>query len=118
MLRVKQWLKKPPVWATLFILAVVVIWQVWNAGAASQRMSPALREIVAQGNTKVDIVVRLDFKVEGYHINFFQRQKGRVGRIKDQEVLLKRVPTESVTSLARHYWISHILLASEVPEKG
>jgi hypothetical protein len=111
----KQWLKKPPVWATLLILGCIIIWQIWNVSAASQRMSPALREIVAQGNTKVDIVVQLDFKVEGYHINFFQHQQGWVGRIKDQEVLLKRVPTESVISLARHYWISHIVLASELP---
>jgi hypothetical protein len=111
----KQWIKRPPVWATLLILGCIIIWQVWNVSAASQRMSPALREIVAQGDMKVDIVVQLGFKVEGYHINFFQRQQGRVGRIKDQEVLLKRVPTESVTSLARHYWISHIVLASELP---
>ena len=38
--------------------------------------------------------------------------------IKDQEVLLKRVPTESVKSIARHYWISNIVLASEIPERG
>ncbi len=113
MLLLKRWIKNPPVWTTLLILSAVLVWQVWNVGAAQQRMSPALRKVVAQGDGTVDIVVQLDFKLEGYHINFFQSQDGRVGRIKDQDVLLKRVPTESVKSIARNYWISKILLASE-----
>ncbi len=114
MLLLIRWIKNPPIWATLFILAVILAWQGWNVGAAQRRMSSALRKVVAQGNTTVDIVVQLDFKLEAYHINFFQSQEGRVGRIKDQDVLLKRVPTESVKSIARNYWISKILLASEI----
>ncbi len=114
MISLKRWLKNPPVWITLLILAAMLAWRVWNVVATQQRMSPVLREVVAQGDGTVDIVVQLDFKLEAYHINFFQSQEGRVGRIKDRDVLLKRVPAESVKSIARNYWISKILLASEI----
>lgn len=113
MLLLKRWIKNLPVWVTLLILIVVLVWQAWNTVATRQRMSPALREVVVRGDGTVDIVVQLDFKLEAYHINFFQKQEGRVGRVKDQEVLLKRVPAKSVKSIARNYWISKIMLAGE-----
>lgn len=109
----KRWIRKAPVWVTLLILVVVLVWKGWNISAAQYRMSPDLRDVVNKGEGKVDVVVLLDFKLEAYHINFFQSQPGRVGKIQDREVLLKRVPVKSVESLARHYWISRLVLANE-----
>ncbi len=108
-----RWFKNPPVWVTLVLVVAIAGWQVWNVSAIPSRMSPALREIVAQEGQPVDVVVRVGFKLEAFHLNYFQDQ-ARVGAVEDHQVLLRRVPPEQVEEIARNYWISQIFLADEL----
>ena len=113
MSRVVRFLKNPPVTATLLILVILAGWSIWNAQASQGRMSPGVKAALARGDATLDLVVQMDFKVEAYHINFFQG-RGRVARVQDQQISLRRVPAAEVPSMARHYWIARIALPSEV----
>ena len=108
----KYCIKHPFLWVTLLLIGATVSWNAWNAAASKQRMSPALRELVEKGADNLDVLVELDFKLEGFHLNYFQAQ-GRVARVKDRQIALRNLSAEKVKTMARNYWISRMNLETE-----
>ncbi len=113
MVLLKGWLSYRPVWVTLLIVVLMAGWQTWNVMAAPGRISPALQAAIVRQEPKLNIVIQTNFKLEAFHINYFQG-RGRVSKVEERQILLRGIPPAEVQDIARNYWVARLLLADEV----
>jgi hypothetical protein len=95
----------------LFLLAVALLaagWQAFIALTAPSRLSPEVAAALAR-EPRVNVVVRLGFPPEEFHIRLFQ-DHGVVRGVQGTTVLLDRVPAADVGRIARYYWVRGIAL--------
>jgi len=100
-------------WVTGLVCVSLIIWNIWNIASAPYRMDQHLLDEVRNSNGHFDIVVEVDFKLERYHIDYFQKLRGRVARIENNRVFLRSVPASVVRAIARKYWVSQLRSVSD-----
>jgi hypothetical protein len=96
----------------LLLIGFVLVFGGWEAyGQISRqtRLTPAVQQALTQ-NDRLDIVVRLPFQPEQFHLKLLQ-EYGTVSSVQTDSISLQRVPAESVRELGKSYWISQIDLA-------
>jgi hypothetical protein len=86
------------------VLAAWLAWELWLTAQAPGKIAPALAQ---SGRERVDVVVRLPFTPERFHVLVFQRF-GRVSGTMDNEVEVRGVSRTDLSAMARPYWVSHI----------
>lgn len=77
---------------------------------SSPRMTPRLRERLAQNPVTVNILVTSKFPPEEFHIRIYQ-QVGNMRGVEGGTARLYTVSPSNVRFLARHYWILRLDLA-------
>ena len=92
--------------ALLGVLAFCALWEGYGRLTASARLAPEVRQVLNDGGRQ-DVFVRLDAPPEQFHVKLFQGY-GTVSAVREDGVLLRRVPAERVAELARFYWIAGI----------
>jgi hypothetical protein len=92
----------------LVVGALAAGWQAFIAVTAPRRLAPELAAALAR-QPRVNVVVRLGFAPEEFHVRLFQ-EHGVVRGVQDETVLLDRVRPEDVHRLARYYWVRGIAL--------
>jgi len=97
--------------ALVGVLLFYSLWEGYGRATAGARLAPEVREAM-QGGRGVDIVVRLPFAPEQFHVKLFQGY-GTVSAVRESAVVLRRVPPARVDELARFYWVERIDLARE-----
>ena len=113
MRRLRDVPKRSSVWITAVLIVVLLGWQLWNTTAAPGRLSPALSQAVDQGETRLSVRVEVDFRLEAFHLTYFQ-QFGSIVGVQDSELQIRRVDAADVRALARNYWIKKISLTEEI----
>ncbi len=86
------------------VLAAALAWELWLTARAPAKIAAVLVESTRE---RVDVVVRLPFTPERFHVLVFQRF-GRVSGTMDNEVEVRGVSRTDLTAMARPYWVSHI----------
>jgi hypothetical protein len=92
-------------------LVLAIAWQVWLSVAAPAKLAPAVQQGTGQ---KVNVLVRLPFPAERFHVLAFQKF-GRVTGTDDNTVELRGVNKADLTSLARPYWVIKV---DPLPNEG
>ena len=103
----RRWLRvlaRRPVWATLLLLAVIAVYQLWGALAAEDKLAAAGLDELA-GPVHVEVVV--DIAPEQFHMFAFQRA-GRLVEVEAPSVFLMDVPPDRLRELAAKYWVAEI----------
>lgn len=88
------------------VLGAVVLylaWQAWLSIAAPGKVSPEIDRSTA----KVNLLVRLPFRPERFHVLMFQKF-GRVSGTTDDSVEVRGVEPASLNAIARYYWVSRV----------
>lgn len=100
-----------PFWVTCLVVILVLAWNLWNSVASSSRIDEALLQKMKIDDGPFDILVEVNFKLERYHIDYFQQRQGRVVSIENSRVQLANVPTSEIVAMSRAYWVRKISLS-------
>jgi hypothetical protein len=90
------------------VLAVVALaWNVWLTIQAPRKIDRSVVAAIAQGAREVDLLVRLNFPPERFHVVQLQRY-GRVAQSQGDSLDLRGVRAERVEDVARYYWVAEV----------
>ena len=90
--------------AHILLVAAVcyVAWQIWLTIAAPYKVAG-----FPGGPERVNILVRLPFEPERFHVQLFQTY-GRVSGTQEKAVELRGVKRADLTTVARPYWVTRV----------
>lgn len=84
-------------------IVLYLLWQAWLSIAAPGKVSPE----IDRGKPKVNLLVRLPFRPERFHVLMFQKY-GRVSGTTDDSIEVRGVEPGSLNAIARYYWVSRV----------
>lgn len=84
-------------------VVLYLVWQAWLSIAAPGKVSPE----IDRSKAKVNLLVRLPFRPERFHVLMFQKF-GRVSGTTDDSVELRGVEPSRLNAIARYYWVSRV----------
>lgn len=87
------------------LIAVTVcylVWQLWLTLYAPHKIAD-----FAGASEKVNILVRLPFEPERFHVQLFQTY-GRVSGTQEKAVEVRGVKKADLTTVARPYWVTRV----------
>jgi hypothetical protein len=90
---------------THILLAVAVCyvaWQLWLTIAAPNKIAD-----FAGNSEKVNILVRMPFEPERFHVQLMQTY-GRVSGTQEKSVEVRGVKRADLTTIARPYWVKRV----------
>ncbi|MHB1415502.1 MAG: hypothetical protein ACYC1C_09630 [Chloroflexota bacterium] len=94
--------------ATALLIVILLGWQVWAANAAGAKLTPEVRQAVADGG-RAYVAVRLGFEPEQFHMTYFQ-EKARVVGVKGEWIYVQDVDAAALSEIASQYWVQDIQL--------
>jgi hypothetical protein len=93
----------------LVVGLLLILVMIWGPGVYGMlTTSGRLDESLAGVQRPVDVRVDLDFKPQAFHTNTLQQHGVFGGKVSDNSVRLFQVTPDSLTALARLYWIVSI----------
>lgn len=99
-------LKSRAVIALVTVAVLIGAWNVYLALRAPSRIDPVLQAQVDRGQP-VEVAVDLGFPVERFHTLKLQAY-GHVSGVDEDVITLRDVRPDSVSAIARIYWVSHV----------
>jgi hypothetical protein len=88
---------------------LLILMMIWGPGVYGMLTTPGrLHESLAGVQRPVDVRVDLDFKPQAFHTRTLQRHGVFGGKVSERSVRLFQVTPDSLTALARLYWIVSI----------
>lgn len=95
------------------VLVLALAWQLYLTIRAPSRIDPALAAAVEEGEP-LRVSVALDFPPERFHSLKLQAY-GHVMGVDENRINLRSVRPESVSALAKIYWVDRVELYEEEP---
>ena len=86
----------------LAVAACYLAWEIWLTIATPYKIAD-----FAGGADKVNILVRLPFQPERFHVQLFQTY-GRISGTQENAVEVRGVKRADLTTVARPYWVTRV----------
>ena len=99
-----------PLAVTILVVGALLAWDAFGYVTAPSRIAPDVRRALDAGAPMLDVRVTVGFKLEAFHMRYFQEQ-GQVVDVDSRGVAIRDVPAARLRAMARQYWISSISLA-------
>jgi hypothetical protein len=96
-------LRSPKGRAVLAMVAAYALWQLWLTLAVPGKIAAGF----PPGAERVDILVRLPFPPERFHVQVFQAY-GRVSGTQENAIEVRGVNRTDLAAVARPYWVRRV----------